>query len=147
MEFSRQEYWSVLPIPSPYLTHSPLWKGITDVPLITAAVVSCLALCMYAQSLQPRPTFVTLWTPKLPLFMGSSRQEYLTGFPCPPTGDLPDPGIQPGYPASPALQVDSLPTEPVGRPIQFFQFSSVAQLCLTLCNPMNHSMPGLPVHH
>ena len=27
------------------------------------------------------------------------------------------------------------------------QFSSVAQLCLTLCNPMNHSTPGLPVHH
>ena len=27
------------------------------------------------------------------------------------------------------------------------QFSSVAQLCLTLCNPMNCSMPGLPVHH
>ena len=29
----------------------------------------------------------------------------------------------------------------------FLQFSSVAQSCLTLCNPMNHSMPGLPVHH
>ena len=27
------------------------------------------------------------------------------------------------------------------------QFSSVAQLCLTLCDSMNHSMPGLPVHH
>ena len=27
------------------------------------------------------------------------------------------------------------------------QVSSVAQLCLTLCDPMNHSMPGLPVHH
>ena len=27
------------------------------------------------------------------------------------------------------------------------QFSSVAQSCLTLCGPMNHSMPGLPVHH
>ena len=27
------------------------------------------------------------------------------------------------------------------------QFSSVAQLCLTLCSPMNRSMPGLPVHH
>ena len=26
------------------------------------------------------------------------------------------------------------------------QFSSVAQLCLTLCDPMNHSTPGLPVH-
>ena len=27
------------------------------------------------------------------------------------------------------------------------QFSSTAQSCPTLCNPMNHSMPGLPVHH
>ena len=27
------------------------------------------------------------------------------------------------------------------------QFSSVAQLCPTLCDPMNCSMPGLPVHH
>ena len=27
------------------------------------------------------------------------------------------------------------------------QFSSVAQSCPTLCNPMNRSMPGLPVHH
>ena len=27
------------------------------------------------------------------------------------------------------------------------QFSLVAQSCLTLCDPMNHSMPGLPVHH
>ena len=28
-----------------------------------------------------------------------------------------------------------------------FQFSSVTQLCLTLCHSMNHSTPGLPVHH
>ena len=28
-----------------------------------------------------------------------------------------------------------------------YQFSSVTQSCLTLCNPLNHSMPGLPVHH
>ena len=27
------------------------------------------------------------------------------------------------------------------------QFSSVTQLCLTLCDPMKRSMPGLPVHH
>ena len=27
------------------------------------------------------------------------------------------------------------------------QFSSVAQLCPTLCDPMNHSIPGLPIHH
>ena len=28
-----------------------------------------------------------------------------------------------------------------------YQFGSVTQLCLTLCDPMNHSTPGLPVHH
>ena len=33
------------------------------------------------------------------------------------------------------------------EPLLISQFSSVAQLCLTLCDPMNHSMPGLPVHH
>ena len=31
--------------------------------------------------------------------------------------------------------------------IFIIQFSSVAQSCLTLCDPMNHSMPDLPVHH
>ena len=31
--------------------------------------------------------------------------------------------------------------------ISSVQFSSVAQSCPTLCNPMNHSTPGLPVHH
>ena len=31
--------------------------------------------------------------------------------------------------------------------IQSDQFSSVAQSCLTLCDPMNRRMPGLPVHH
>ena len=34
-----------------------------------------------------------------------------------------------------------------GRFISSVQFSSVAQSCPTLCDPMNHSMPGLPVHH
>ena len=41
----------------------------------------------------------------------------------------------------PALQVDSLPTE------LSVQFSSIAQLCLTPCDPLNCSTPGLPVHH
>ena len=30
---------------------------------------------------------------------------------------------------------------------KYSQFSSVTQSCLTLCNPMNHSTPGLPIHH
>ena len=32
-------------------------------------------------------------------------------------------------------------------PVSSVQFSSVAQSCLTLCDPMNRSTPGLPVHH
>ena len=35
----------------------------------------------------------------------------------------------------------------VGVEVLVTQFSSVAQSCPTLCDPMNHSMPGLPVHH
>ena len=41
--------------------------------------------------------------------MGCSRQEYWRGLPCPPSGDLPDSGIEPVSPATPALQADSLP--------------------------------------
>ena len=45
-------------------------------------------------------------------------------------------------------KADSLPLFHLGS-LRFpsVQFSSVAQSCLTLCNPVNHSMPGLPVHH
>ena len=38
-----------------------------------------------------------------------SRQEYWSGLPSPSPKDIPDPGIEPG---SPALQADSLPSEP-----------------------------------
>ena len=80
-------------------------------------------------------------------------------------GDLPNPGIEP---RSPILQVVFYQLSHEGSPrilewvIYSFsqqkwnkvwsiepsvQFSSVAQLCPTLCDPMNHSTPGLPVHH
>ena len=45
-----------------------------------------------------------------PLSMGFSRQEYWSGLPFPPQEDLPNPGIKP---RSPALQADSLLTEPL----------------------------------
>ena len=47
------------------------------------------------------------------LSMGFSRQEYWSGLPFPSPGDLPNPGIEP---KSPALQADSLPAEPPGKP-------------------------------
>ena len=50
-----------------------------------------------------------------PLFMGFSRQENWSGLPCPPQRDLPNPGIEPASPVSPALQVDYLPTESLGK--------------------------------
>ena len=76
-----------------------------------------------------------------------SREEYWSGLLYPPPGDLPNPGIKPKFPL---LQADSLSSEPPGKPwddIGSVQFSSVASSCPALCNPMNRSMPGLPVHH
>ena len=46
---------------------------------------------------------------------GFSRQEYWSGLPCVPPGDLPNPGTEP---RSPTLQVDSLPSEPPEKPVQ-----------------------------
>ena len=95
--------------------------------------------------------FVTPWTVtyQASLFMGFSRQEYWSGLPFLSAGDLPDPGIES---RSLALQADALPSEPPGNTLTLFQFSpvqfsSVAQSSPTLCDPMNCSMPGLPVHH
>ena len=49
--------------------------------------------------------FATLWTVahQAPLSMRFSRQEYWTGLPCPPPGDLPNPGIEPTILRSPTL--------------------------------------------
>ena len=60
-------------------------------------------------------TLVTPWTIALqaPLSMGFPRQEYWSGLPFPSPEDLADPRIKP---LSPALQADSLPTEPPGNP-------------------------------
>ena len=47
----------------------------------------------------------TPWTvaQQAPLSMEFSRQEYWSGLSCPPPGDLPNPGMEPTTPASPAL--------------------------------------------
>ena len=73
-------------------------------------------ICVYSvyvsvQSLSRVQLFATLWTAacQAPLSTGFSRQEYWSGLPCPSPGDLPNPGIKPMPPVSPALQADSLP--------------------------------------
>ena len=72
-------------------------------------------VCACAESLIPVQFFATPWTVafQAPLSMGFSRQEHWSGLPFPSPGDLPDPGIKP---SSPALQVDSLLSEPPGKP-------------------------------
>ena len=53
---------------------------------------------------------MTPWTMQS---MEFSRPEYWSGYPFPPPGDLPNPGIEP---RSSSLQVDSLPADPQGKP-------------------------------
>ena len=64
----------------------------------------------------------------------SLRGPHLSGAPHP---ELEETALSPGF-----LQM--LIRDPF---IEYFQFSSVAQSCLTLCDPMNRSTPGLPVRH
>ena len=67
---------------------------------------SCSAV---SYSLWPHGTIAR----QAPLFLRFSRQEYWNVLPFPSPGDLPSSGIKPG---SPALQADSLPSEPPGKP-------------------------------
>ena len=82
-------HWQVGSLPLSHL------GSLSAVPAAAAA----------AESLQSCLTFAALRTVahQAPLSMGFSRQEYWSGLPCPPPGDLPDPGIEPASLMSPAL--------------------------------------------
>ena len=75
---------------------------------------------------------VTPWTVahQAPQSLGYSRREYWSGLPFPSPGDLPNPEIKPRITAFSSVQ-----------------FSSFAQSCPTFCDPMDCSMPDLPVLH
>ena len=74
-------------------------------------------MAKYCEVAQP---CLTLCDPyQAPPFMGFSRQEYWNELPFPSPGDLPNPGIETGYPA---LLADSLSTELQGKPIEVSGF-------------------------
>ena len=80
--------------------------------------------------------FAALWTVALqaPLSMGFSRQEYWSGLPFPPPGDLPDPGIEPVSLMPPALAdrfffFFFLPLAPPGMQLNTWQESSEPGEC------------------
>ena len=83
----------------------PRWSSFQKPMHVWAMAQSCLTFC------NP-PTIAH----QAPLSMGFSRQEYWGGLPCPPPGDLPDPGIETVSPASPALQTNSLLLRHWGSP-------------------------------
>ena len=100
MGFSRQEYWSGVPLPSlrSGATYSFLFQ-VYAVSITTYSTES-IAKCGCSVAKSHLTFFVTPWTvTRLLLSVGLPRQEYWSGLPFPSPGDLPDPGITPMSPA------------------------------------------------
>ena len=78
-------------------------------------VCVCVCACVCGKTVSHVRLFVTPWAVayQAPPSMEFSRQEYWSGLPFPSPRDLPKPGIEPGS----QLQVDSLPSEPPGKPL------------------------------
>jgi len=79
------------------------------------SVCVCVYMCVCVWVAQSCPTLQShgLKPSRLLCPWGFSRQEYWSGLPCPPPGDILNAEIEPG---SPVLQADSLPCEPPGKP-------------------------------
>ena len=117
---SRSWWWTGRPgvlrfMGSQRVRHDRDWtelKHSLDLKLDSSLQVSQLfRIWIVCLSLIHVRLLVTPWTVTLqvPLSVGFSRQEYWSGLPRPPPGDLPNLGMEP---RSPALQADSLPSEP-----------------------------------
>ena len=83
-------------------------------------------MCAVLSHFSPVHLFAISWTVacQAPLSMDFSRQEYWSGFPFPPPGDLPNSGIKPGSLASPASAGRFFTTEPPEKPFsrQYFTY-------------------------
>ena len=98
--------------------------------------------------------FVTPWTVAVQtsLSMGYPRKEYWIGLPFPSLGDLPGPRIKHAslvpQRTTAVLSWPNLSSAGFQAPLYTHHYCcSVAKSCLTLCNPMDCSMPGFPVLH
>ena len=103
----------------------------------------CVHVC--AKSLQLCPTLCNPMdcNHQAPLSTVFSRQKYWSGLPCPPSGDLPDPGIEP---RSPGQQADSLPLSHQGSPklgypqINWDSCSPSCRASFNYCFPPHHGL-------
>ena len=73
-------------------------------------------------------------------------KEYWSGLLCPPLGDLSDPGIEPTSLTSPALAGGFFTTSATWESYNYPVLCLVTHSCLTLCDPMDCSLPGSSVH-
>ena len=76
---------------------------------VTQSMCVCVCVCVCVLSCSVVSDSANLWTVacQAPLSMGFFKQQYWSGLPCSSLGDLPNPGIKPASPVSPALQRDS----------------------------------------
>ena len=73
-------------------------RAVRERYTLSCGVCACVWLCSPVD-----------WGPPGSSVHGISWQEYWSGWPCPPPGDLPNPGIEPSPPAFPVLRADYLP--------------------------------------
>ena len=101
------------------LLQGQIWHSSNRMPVISDNSLVCLLSHFSCVRL-----FVTPWTVahQAPLSMEFSRQEYWSGLPCPPPGDLPNAGSEP---RSPALQADNLPLSHQGSPHKYITNSFI----------------------
>ena len=148
MGFSRQEYWNGLPFPSP---GDPPDPGIKPFPALATGlftreppgkpICECAVLGLVTQLCPTLCDPMNCGPPGSSVRGDSSGKEYWSGLLGLSPGDLPNPGIEP---RSPALQMDSLPSEPPGKPMN----TGVGNLSLLqeifLTQESNPGDPGSP---
>ena len=96
---------------------NPSGKKVCLLLIVPPASLVGVAVCVLSQFSHVQ-LFVTLWTVarKAPLSLGFPRQEYCSGLPFPSPRDLPNPGTESAFSASPALAGKFFTTEPPKKP-------------------------------
>ena len=124
------------------------FSWVSSLPTVDLATSQLLYTCTYACMLSCFRCvwpFATLWTVALqaPVSMGFSRQEYCSGLPHPPPGDLPNPGIELVSPMSPVSAGKLFTTSATWKAHLYLYFitytiSSIGSVWRTLTNTLTH---------
>ena len=133
--FSGEKYECGMPTELPHMCNIQVvygnqsrraTKSMRDESVKVLVAQSCPTLC------NPMVCSLTGFS----LSMGFSRQDCCSGLPFPSPGVLPDPGIEP---RSPAMQADSLPSEPWGKPYERWKpIEKSFSFCLFVCFQLIH---------